>query len=344
MAVVSERAITPREGGRVALSVGTRLGPYEILEPLGAGGMGEVYRALDPKLNREVALKVLPPELASEPERLERFGREARTLAALSHPHIVTVFSVEEAEGLHFLTMQLVEGKTLAKVIPRTGLPLSRFFRIAIPLAEAVNAAHEKGIAHRDLKPGNVMVTEDDEVQVLDFGLAKQRAVTEDAMDTQATTQEATEAGRVMGTAPYMSPEQLQGLPVTHHSDVFSLGIVLYEMATGHRPFDGRTSAELASSILKDTPPPVTELKAGLPRGLGRLIKHCLEKEPKKRFQSTLDRWPAGSCWPRPPWRWATSFPGESSRRQPWIPSAICSSYSRSRTSDHRRTRTSPPA
>jgi serine/threonine-protein kinase len=251
--------------------------------------MGEVYRALDPKLNREVALKVLPPELASEPERLERFEREARTLAALSHPHIVTIFSVEEAEGLHFLTMELVKGRTLAKVIPHTGLPLPRFFRIAIPLTKAVSAAHEKGIAHRDLKPGNVMVTEDDEVQVLDFGLAKQRADTEDAMDTQAPTEEATEAGRVMGTAPYMSPEQLQGLPVDHRSDVFSLGIVLYEMATGHRPFEGRTSAELASSILKDTPTPVTELKADLPFDLGRLVKHCLEKEPKKRFQSTLD-------------------------------------------------------
>jgi TolB-like protein/Flp pilus assembly protein TadD len=251
--------------------------------------MGEVYRARDPRLNREVALKLLPPELASEPERRERFEREARTLAALSHPNIVTIFSVEEAEGHHFLTMELVDGRALADVIPRAGLPLSRFFRIAIPLAEAVNAAHEKGIVHRDLKPGNIIVTQDDGVQVLDFGLAKQTALGEDAVDTQAPTQEATEAGRVMGTAPYMSPEQLQGLPATHCSDVFSLGIVLYEMATGHRPFEGRTSAELASSILKDAPAPVTELKAGLPRDLGRLVKHCLEKEPKKRFQSALD-------------------------------------------------------
>jgi serine/threonine-protein kinase len=251
--------------------------------------MGEVYRALDPRLKREVALKVLPPEMAAEPERLKRFEREAQTLAALNHPHIVTIFSVEEAEGLHFLTMELVKGKTLTKVIPRTGLPLPRFFRIAIPLAKAVSAAHEKGIAHRDLKPGNVMVTEDDEAQVLDFGLSKQRAGVEDATDTEATTQEATAAGRVMGTAPYMSPEQLQGLPADHRSDVFSLGIVLYEMATGHRPFEGRTSTELAASILKDTPSPVTELRADLPRDLGRLVKHCLDKEPKKRFQSTLD-------------------------------------------------------
>ncbi len=144
----------------MALSAGTRLGPYEILEPLGAGGMGEVYRARDTRLKRDVALKVLPADLASEPERLQRFQREAETLAALNHPHIVTIFSVEEADGTRFLTMELVEGKTLSKVTPRKGLPLSRFFQIAIPLSEAVSAAHEKGIVHRDLKPGNVMVTE----------------------------------------------------------------------------------------------------------------------------------------------------------------------------------------
>jgi serine/threonine protein kinase len=273
----------------VALLAGTRLGPYEILEPLGAGEMGEVYRAHDPRLKRDVALKVLPADLASEPERLERFQREAETLAALNHPHIVTIFSVEEAEDLRFLTMELVEGKTLTKVILWGGLPLSRFFQIAISLAEAVSAAHEKGIVHRDLKPGNVMVTEESRVKVLDFGLAKLREGVRGAVDTQSPTEPATGPGRVMGTAPYMSPEQVQGKALDHRSDVFALGIMLYEMATGERPFGGDTFAEVASSILKDNPVSVTERRADLPRDLAKLIKHCLEKEPRKRFQTTLD-------------------------------------------------------
>jgi serine/threonine protein kinase/Tol biopolymer transport system component len=271
------------------LSAGAKLGPYEILAPLGAGGMGEVYRARDPRLKREVALKVLPADLASKPERLERFQREAETLAALNHPHIVTIFSVEEANGLHFLTMELVEGKTLTRVIPRSGLSLPRFFRIAIPLTEAVAAAHEKGITHRDLKPGNVMVTEEDRIKVLDFGLAKLRHEPEATGDSAASTEAATGEGRVLGTAPYMSPEQVQGKAVDHRSDVFSLGILLYEMVTGDRPFQGDTPAEVASSILREAPEPVTDRKADLPRDLGKIIRRCLEKEPRKRFQSTLD-------------------------------------------------------
>jgi Tol biopolymer transport system component len=273
----------------VALSSGARLGPYEILEPLGAGGMGEVYRARDPRLKRDVALKVLPAELASEPERLERFEREAQTLAALNHPHIVTIFSVEETEDVRFLTMELVEGKTLTRVIPRGGLPLSRFFEIAIPLTEAVSAAHDKGVIHRDLKPSNVMVTEEDRVKVLDFGLAKLREGVRGAVDTQSPTEPATGPGRILGTAPYMSPEQVQGRPLDHRSDVFSLGIILYEMATGERPFAGDTFADIASSVLRDTPISVTDLRGDLPRDIARLVKHCLEKDPKRRFQSVLD-------------------------------------------------------
>ena len=272
----------------MALSAGTRLGPYEILAPLGAGGMGEVYRARDPRLKREVALKVLPEEVAQDPERLERFEREAQTLAALSHPHIVTIFSVEEAEGVRFLTMELVEGKTLSQVLPRGGLALPRFFRIAVPLSEAMAAAHEKGITHRDLKPGNVMVTDDDRVKVLDFGLAKLEPAATTTEDSQAPTDLATDAGQVLGTAPYMSPEQVRGKPADPRSDVFSLGIVLYEMLTGDRPFQGDTSAEVASSILRDSPS-VMERRANLPRELGKLITHCLEKDPRKRYQSTLD-------------------------------------------------------
>jgi Tol biopolymer transport system component len=273
----------------MALAAGKRLGPYEILEPLGAGGMGEVYRARDPRLKRDVALKVLPEDLASEPERLERFEREAQTLAALNHPHIVTIFSVEEAGDLRFLTMELVEGKTLTRAIPRGGFPLSRVFPIAIQLTEAVNAAHEKGIIHRDLKPGNVMVMEEDRVKVLDFGLAKLRGGVRGAADTQSPTEPATGPGRILGTAPYMSPEQIQGKALDHRSDVFSLGVILYEMATGERPFGGDTFADVASSILRDTPRSVTELRSDLPRDVARLVKHCLEKEPKRRFQTVLD-------------------------------------------------------
>jgi serine/threonine protein kinase len=220
----------------MALSAGTRLGAYEILAPLGAGGMGEVYRTRDPRLKRDVALKVLPPQLAKEPERLRRFEQEAQTLAALNHPHIVTIFSVEEAEDLRFLTMELVEGKTLARVIPRSGLPLSRFFQTAIPLTEAVSAAHEKGIIHRDLKPGNVMVTEEGRVKVLDFGLAKLREGVRAEVDTQSPTEPATGPGRIFGTAPYMSPEQVQGRTLDHRSDVFALGTVLTRGPSRLRP------------------------------------------------------------------------------------------------------------
>ena len=270
------------------LSAGTRLGPYEILAPLGAGGMGEVYRARDPRLKRDVALKVLPEEMAQDSERLERFEREAQTLAALNHPHIVTIHTVEEAEGVRFLTMELVEGKTLTQVTPRGGLALPEFLRLAVPLSEAVAAAHEKGVTHRDLKPGNVMVTDDGRVKVLDFGLAKVEPEAGEMDGSDAPTAHATGAGRVMGTAPYMSPEQVEGKAVDHRSDVFSLGILFYEMLTGDRPFQGDTSAAVASSILRDSPS-VMEQKADLPRDLGKLIRHCLEKDPRKRYQSTLD-------------------------------------------------------
>ncbi|MCG6926366.1 MAG: protein kinase [Acidobacteria bacterium] len=273
----------------MALAAGTRLGPYEILAPLGAGGMGEVYRARDPRLGREVALKVLPPDVASDPERLERFEREARALAALNHPHIVTIYSVEEVDGRRFLTMELVAGSTLSQIIPQGGLPLPYFLRIAVPLAEAVHAAHQKGITHRDLKPANVMVTEDGLVKVLDFGLARLQENAPETVDTETTTRVATSPGRVMGTAPYMSPEQVEGKPVDHRSDVFSLGVVFYEMATGRRPFAGGSQAALASAILKDAPTPLTELRPDLPPDLGRVIRRCLEKERRRRFQSVLD-------------------------------------------------------
>jgi len=265
--------------------IGETLGHYKILDLLGAGGMGEVYRAEDTTLDREVALKVLPPDLSSDPDRLARFEREAKTLAALDHPNIVTIHSVEESEGLRFLTMQLVEGKPLSELIPAGGMPLERIFEFAIPLADALAAAHDKGVIHRDLKPANVMVNREGRIKILDFGLAKLSDGGSEDEETQALTQE----GLVVGTVRYMSPEQATGEPVDQRSDIFSLGVLLYEMATGTRPFQGKSSVELLSSILKDDPRPVTQVRAELPHHLGRLIQHCLEKKPERRFQTALD-------------------------------------------------------
>ncbi|MGB6847370.1 MAG: protein kinase [Thermoanaerobaculia bacterium] len=271
--------------------IGQQLGHYKILDKLGEGGMGEVYRAEDSKLGREVAIKVLPEEVAADPERLARFEQEARTLAALDHPSIVTIYSVETAtvdEGdVHFLTMQLIEGDTLDQRIVAEGLSIDRVFDYALPIAEAIAAAHDRGITHRDLKPGNVMVTPEGRVKVLDFGLAKVEAGPDAGEDlpTLAMTRE----GVVMGTAPYMSPEQAKGMPVDARSDVFSLGIVLYEMATGTRPFRGDTTADLVSSILRDTPPEIGDRRTDFPDHLRRVIGRCLEKQPEERYQTAGD-------------------------------------------------------
>jgi adenylate cyclase len=275
--------------------IGQTLSRYKITGMLGEGGMGVVYRAEDSELGREVALKLLPAEMADNPKRLERFRREAKAVAAINHPNIVTIHSIESTEHTHFLTMELVEGESLDRMIPPGGMPLAKVFDIAIPLADALSSAHEQGIVHRDLKPANVMVTAEHRVKVLDFGLAKlvedpdletgDHAVT--ALPTQAT--ELTAEGMVMGTAPYMSPEQVEGRAMDHRTDIFSLGIVLYEMATGKRPFAGDTSAALVSSILRDSPPTVTEINEALPRHLARIIQHCLEKDPEARYQSAKD-------------------------------------------------------
>ncbi|HKW26776.1 MAG TPA: serine/threonine-protein kinase, partial [Terriglobales bacterium] len=268
--------------------VGRTLSHYRISATLGAGGMGEVYRASDAKLGREVALKILPPDVARDPERLARFQREARTVAALNHPNIITLFSVEEAEGVHFLTMELVEGQTLDRLIPAGGLALERMVEIAAALAEALAAAHEKGILHRDLKPANVMVTNEGRVKVLDFGLAKD-ARAESSNGVTLTSAGHTQAGMVMGTPAYMSPEQLSGRTLDHRTDIFSMGVVLHEMATGCRPFEGSSSAELMSAILRDTPPDVSELRTDLPADLARVIRHCLEKDPRHRVQTARE-------------------------------------------------------
>ena len=272
----------------MALISGTKLGAYEIQSPLGTGGMGEVYRATDTKLGRDVALKVLPAEMARDPERLARFRREAKALAQIDHPNIVTIYSVEDVDGVHFLTMQLVEGLPLDRLISQSGLPVDQIIAIVGALAEALAAAHEKGIIHRDLKPANVMVTSEGRVKVLDFGLAKDVGAETSDGATQ-TSAGLTQAGIVMGTPAYMSPEQLSGRTLDHRTDIFSLGVLLHEMATGQRPFDGTSSAELVSAILRDTPPSVTDLRSDLPSDLARIIRRCLEKDPRHRLQTARD-------------------------------------------------------
>jgi TolB-like protein/Flp pilus assembly protein TadD len=269
--------------------IGKTLNHYRIVDRLGVGGMGEVFRAHDSELERDVALKTLPEAMAADPTRLERFKREAKTLAALNHPNIVGVYSVEESDGVHFLTMELVEGETLGDLIVKRGLSLEQIFKIALPLTEALAEAHERGIVHRDLKPGNVMMTEGGRLKVLDFGLAK--ALQSEGLDNpdEAPTEALTSEGMIVGTVPYMAPEQLEAKPLDARSDIFSLGILLYELATGVRPFQGDTSVSLISSILKDEPRDMSEHRGDLPRHLGRIVRHCLEKSPEERFQTARD-------------------------------------------------------
>jgi serine/threonine protein kinase len=268
--------------------IGETLQHYKIVKQLGRGGMGEVYLAEDTKLNRQVALKVLTAEVADNPEYRSRFKREAQAIAALNHSNIVTIHAVEESEGKLFLVMELVKGQPLTAAIPRDGLSLPRLLDIAIPLADAVSAAHRVGILHRDLKPENVMIDEDGGIKVLDFGLAKQ--ADEGTSDQQATVafpdHQLTGEGRILGTVAYMSPEQAEGRPVDVRSDVFSLGTMIYEMSTGQRPFSGDTPVSTVTSIMRDDPAPVSSLNATLPRELSRVTRRCLAKNPDRRYES----------------------------------------------------------
>ena len=256
---------------------GSRLGPYEILRPLGAGGMGEVFLARDPRLGREVALKVLPAAFAGDPARRRRFEDEARTVAALNHPNIVTLHSIESADGVDFLTMEYVDGETLDRAIGPVGLAPARFLEIARTLAAAVAAAHRRGVVHRDLKPANVMIDREGRLKVLDFGIASQ-ALPGEAEDDVPTR---TATGMIAGTVAYMAPERLAGRPSGVEADVFSLGVLFHEMLTGRRPFGGASPAEVASSILRDPPPPLDA-----PAALARLVERCLEKDPRARYAS----------------------------------------------------------
>ena len=269
--------------------IGSTLSQYRIIEKLGEGGMGEVYLAEDTSLKRKVALKVLPAAMATDPERLARFKREAESVAALNHPNIVTIHSVEEVDGTHFLTMEWVDGQTLGQLMSRGAMPLEKVFELGVPIADALASAHEEGITHRDLKPANVMVTGKGRLKVLDFGLAKLAMEGGEEGSDEQPTQALTQEGLAVGTVPYMSPEQVRGENVDHRTDIFSLGVLLYEMASGQRPFGGKSSADLVSAILRDRPPSVTEIRAELPHHLGRVLQRCMEKDPEKRFQTAKD-------------------------------------------------------
>jgi len=269
--------------------IGSRIAHYRILEKLGEGGMGIVYLAEDERLHRKVALKTLPPALADDPHRLARFEREVKSVATLNHPNIVTIYSVEEADGRRFFTMEHVEGRTLSQLIPQGGLALEEFLKIAVPLADALAAAHAKGIQHRDLKPGNVMVNSDGRVKVLDFGLAKLREhEATEAMGFRPQTT-LTQEGLAIGTLAYMAPEQLRMLATDHRADLFSLGVVLYEMATGHCPFLGQSTAEVISAILRDQPARIYEENEHIPLELDAILRRCLEKEPAKRWSTAIE-------------------------------------------------------
>src|SRR5580658_5550373 len=275
----------------MTLTSGTKLGPYEIQSLLGAGGMGEVYRARDTRLAREVAIKVLPEAFARDAERLQRFEYEARVLSTVNHPNILAIHDVGAEGDLHYLVSALLEGQTMREKMNAGPLSQRRAAEYAVAIARGLAAAHDKGIVHRDLKPDNIFVTKDGRLKILDFGLARQ-AVSEAALSGQSATMTGptpTQPGTVMGTIGYMSPEQVRGQTVDHRSDIFSFGAILYEMVSGKRAFKGDTGVETMHAILKDDPPELSESGLNVMPGLDRIVRHCLEKEPALRFQSARD-------------------------------------------------------
>jgi eukaryotic-like serine/threonine-protein kinase len=273
------------------LSGGTRLGPYEILGAIGAGGMGEVYRARDAKLGRDVALKVLPEAFARDADRMARFQREAKVLASLNHPNIASIYGLEDSGATHALVMELVEGPTLADRIRRGAIPVDEALPIAKQICEALEYAHERGIVHRDLKPANVKVTNDDAVKILDFGLAK--AIEGDASSIDISTSPTishmvTQAGVLLGTAAYMSPEQAKGRPVDRRADIWAFGCVLYEMLTAKMAFGGETVTDILAAIVR-AEPDWTLLPGATPLRVRVLLQRCLQKDPKQRLRDIGD-------------------------------------------------------
>jgi serine/threonine protein kinase len=276
----------------VALNPGVRLGPYEVVAALGAGGMGEVYRARDTRLDRSVAIKILAPEIARDPAARDRFEREARAVAALDHPHICSIFDVGETDGTHYLVLPLLDGQTLAARLEKGPLPLGQALKLAAEIADALDKAHRAGIVHRDMKPANIMVTRAG-AKLLDFGLAKLRPggdpVAVSGLTQAATSVPATAQGLILGTVPYMAPEQVEGQEADARSDIWALGAVIYEMVTGARPFAGDTPSRVIAAILKDEPARVSALQPAVPRALDHLVEECLAKEPDRRWQSAAD-------------------------------------------------------
>jgi tetratricopeptide (TPR) repeat protein len=288
-------ALTSPSESHEAMLVGRTVSHYQVLSLLGAGGMGEVYLARDPRLDRTVALKILPGQLAADPDRMQRFTREAKAASALNHPNVATIYDVGESDGIRFIVMEHVEGETIAGRIGRPLRP-SEVVDIAVQAADALDVAHAKGITHRDIKPANLMLTHRGHVKVLDFGVAKMNRSEEVSPNGDWTVEPVTAVGSVVGSGPYMSPEQIVGGDVDPRSDVFSLGIVIYQMATGQLPFSGSTRAELMDHILHAAPEPMLRLNPDLPSELERITLKCLDKRPEDRYQSArellTDLWP----------------------------------------------------
>src|SRR5579864_684069 len=273
------------------LSPGTKLGPYEIVAPIGAGGMGEVYRAHDSRLNRQVAIKILPTMFSSDADRLRRFQHEAMAAAALNHPGIIAVYDVGTQDGIPYVVSELLEGETLRDRLRNGALSRRRSVEYGIQIARALAAAHDKAIVHRDLKPENVFITREGRVKILDFGLAKRQeeAAAAAGQPTIPTLTVDTTPGVVLGTVGYMAPEQVRGLPADARSDIFALGVMLYEMLSGQRSFEGQTAADTMSAILKEDPPELAEAGREISPAVERIVRHCLEKNPEERFRSAHD-------------------------------------------------------
>jgi len=280
----------------MSLTSGTKLGPYEILSPLGAGGMGEVYRARDTRLGRDVAIKILPQHLTEKADARQRFEREARAVSSLNHPHICVLYDIGHQDGTDFLVMELLEGETLAKRLEKGPLATAELLRIAIQIADALDKAHRQGILHRDLKPSNIMLTKGG-AKLMDFGLAKASdaagapmlsSLTQ-SLNLSAKTTPVTAEGTIVGTFQYMAPEQMEGKEADARSDIFSFGAVLFEMATGKRAFEGKTTASVIAAILEREPPPISTMQPMSPPALDRTVKICLAKDPDERFQSAHD-------------------------------------------------------
>ena len=301
------------------LEKASRLGPYEIIAPLGAGGMGEVYRARDTSLGREVAIKILPASYSGDADRLRRFTQEAQAAAALNHPNILAIYSIGQEGELTYIVSELLEGETLRERLRGGPLPVRKALDYALQVAHGLAAAHDKGIVHRDLKPENIFVTGDGRIKILDFGLAKLTRPEEAPSADHATMSAATEAGKVLGTVGYMSPEQVRGKAVDARSDLFSFGVILYEMLAGQRAFPGESSADILSAILREEPAELSATNRAIPPALQRIVRHCLEKNPQERFQSARDlafqladvSSPSASGISSPP-----SLP----RSRPWLP------------------------